>query len=222
MKSFVAAIFVAAAAALPAPQDASTPSTTSSAPSSGVSAPSSAAPANLVFTGLALRSASPIHFSSLNANGGSFWLGTGKNTTTSCPSSLGSVCDGVTTNRTLFSYTPGKTTLNLDTIVPGGQAVYVTAGDESQGICGGALKFTPAHSVRTDGPPVYEGFTTAGESSPLQFEGKDWLACPEDEAATEYGIFAASRVANPREECLGFTWLTATITGGVTGAWQYE
>lgn len=78
-----------------------------------------AAPAALgQFVGLAARSASPIHFGSINAAGGKFWIG--KETSSYCPSSVVADCEtAYPGNVTVFA--GGDNTLGLNTAVPGGQ-----------------------------------------------------------------------------------------------------
>ncbi|KAK4626748.1 hypothetical protein CLAFUW4_05116 [Fulvia fulva] len=206
MKSFIAAASLAAlAAASPVPQ-------------AGTTEP-------LRFGGLALRSASPIHFGSINANSGALYIG--KNTTTYCPedSVAGSTgaCTSANTNQTIFSYLNGQGTLSLSTMVPGGQQVYVTVGDEATGQLAGQLKFTPAHSAMTSGPALTEGFAIAYDAK-FQFEGQDWFACPVDEFNSGYGIWSVARVggSNAGEGCLGFTWRVVQVGDETASAWQYQ
>lgn len=205
MKTTFALALAAAgsAAALPAPQ-------------AGTTTP-------LKFGGLALRSASPIHLSPINANGLEFWIG--KNTTTYCPedSAAADACPTANSNSTIFTYLNGQGTLGLNTIVPGGQQVYVTEGDEATGQLAGELKFTQAHSASTSGPALYDGFAIAYDAK-LQFEGKDWYACPVDDFNTGYGIWAVSRLegSNAGEGCLGFTFHVNQVADDYPAAWQYQ
>ena len=205
MKSFIAASALAAlAAASPLPQ-------------AGTTEP-------LRFGGMALRSASPIHFGQINANSGAFYIG--KNTTTYCPEDSPATCETcktVNTNQTIFSYLNGQGRLALDTIVPGGQQVYVTQGDDATGQLAGQLKFTPAHSVATSGPALYDGFSIVYDGR-FQFEGQDWLACPIDNFNSGYGIWSQARVAgsNAGEECLGFIWRVVQVGDETKSAWQYQ
>ena len=71
-----------------------------------------------IFGLTALRSASPIHFREINANGEGFWIG--KPTKTYCPKEPGLPCPP-NTNTTLFSQYGSTTGLGLDTEVPAGQ-----------------------------------------------------------------------------------------------------
>ncbi|CAK4033395.1 Hypothetical predicted protein [Lecanosticta acicola] len=210
MKSFFAVALAAAgsAAAAPAACAASAPSPVP------VAAP-------LHFGGLSLRSASPIHFANINANGQDFWIG--KNASTYCPPES-SACATVNNSTTIFSYLNG--TLSLDTLVPGGQQVYVTAGNTTAGQLAGLLKFTQAHSTSTFGPALYDGFSVTYEGSiaKLQFEGKDWFACPVDKFNTGYGIVAISRTtgSNAGAGCLSFTFDVVQVNSSYPAAWQYQ
>lgn len=125
-------------------------------------------------------------------------------------------------NETIFNYRNGAGALALSTIVPGGQQVYVTEGDETLGQLAGQLKFTQAHSAGTSGPALYSGFATAYDAK-FQFEGDDWFACPVDDFNSGYGIWAASRVAgsNAGASCLGFIWRVIQVDDSTPSAWQY-
>lgn len=175
----------------------------------------------LRFGGLALHSASAIHLSPIVANGLKFWTGGLKNTTTYCPE--GAVdCDGFQTNQTIFNYLNGAGGLSLDTNVPGGQSVYVTAGNETAGQLAGELKFTQAHSAATSGPAIYKGFSIVYDAK-FQFEGKDWFACPVDEFNTGYSIWSEARLegSHAGEGCIGFTWRVVQVGDETSKAWQY-
>jgi len=70
-----------------------------------------------VFGGMAIRSASPIHFYTVSANGGTFWIQ--KDTSTYCPEGISGLTCPVGNNETLFA--GGEGTLSLSVMVPGGQ-----------------------------------------------------------------------------------------------------
>ncbi|KAL4802801.1 hypothetical protein BDV18DRAFT_61396 [Aspergillus unguis] len=171
------------------------------------------------FTVLAARSASPIHYATLNARGQSFWLG--GNTTSYCP--LQSGCPAG--NTTVLAGNGAA----LSTVVPGGQQIYVAPS--------GALKFTQAHSANIPpgssyGPFAYEA------GSPDQVFGyytyKGWgadgfMACPTEPEAeyspdNEWQVFAALQNATVPSgdvnDCLGFSAL-AVPTNQTGAAWQY-
>lgn len=190
MKSFIAATFIAAVAAQNA---CAAPETTEPKP----------------FGGLALRSASPIHFLSINANGLNFWIN--KNTSTYTPENT------ITPPKdpaTAFFLNSEVGTISLDTTVPGGQQVYVDASAEGNG----ALKFTQAHSASTGSSGVATGFSIVDEN--LEFEGTSFVACPEGEA---YKIYAASRASSTADDCLGFSFRTSQYTTTEPEAvWQYN
>ena len=76
---------------------------------------------NTFFGLMALRSATPIHFGTVNANGGELWIGKGPSTY--CPGQQGLNCSGVTTSQTTYSLSNGI--LSLGVQVTGGQLMYV-------------------------------------------------------------------------------------------------
>lgn len=201
MRSAFAAVFAIGAAAMPAPQAGSTEP--------------------LRFGGTALRSASPIHFASVNAHDQTFYLGA-QDTTTYCPtdSAAADACKTANTNQTIFSYLNSEGKFSLDTIVPGGQAVYVTEG--ALGEPAGQLKFTQAHSGQAAGPALYDGFSIVYDAK-FQFEGNDWIACPVGIDTGSYTVHAASRLVSlaPESECLGFTWRVNQVGEETPSAWQY-
>lgn len=202
MKSFIAATFIAAVAALPA--------STSCAPASVPTTAPTTEPTE--FGGLALRSASPIHFGEINANGGSFWIN--KNTTVYTPENT---IPAPKNPYTAFVHSNSTGGLGLKTVVPGGQQVYVDAA------ANGELKFTQAHSANTGTNGTTTGFTVSGER--LLFENESFYACPLGaENGSAYGIYAVSRVegSNAGASCLGFSFLTATLGNETEAVWQYQ
>lgn len=94
----------------------------------------------LRFQGLALAQGTPIDSQTLNANDGKFSIG--RATTTSGPEAGSGVDPSkFNTDQTIFAYLNGLSKLSLSsTAFPGGQQVYVTAGDESIGQLAGQLK----------------------------------------------------------------------------------
>lgn len=152
------------------------------------------------FSGMSLRSASPIHFGAINANDREFWIG--KDTSSSCPTEV--VTDCPAGNSTVFS--GGNDTLSLSTVVPGGQQVFVAAD--------GSLSFTGPHSADQGEGSVATGFST--ESGYLTFGGSGFAACPVGE---DYQIFASSKLNTTATDCLGFSWLVLNATA--PGAWEY-
>ncbi|KAJ5104176.1 hypothetical protein N7532_004705 [Penicillium argentinense] len=185
MKSFFALALPLLAAAAPAP----------------ITEPR--AEANPNFNVMAIRSASPIHYSQLNAAGQKFWLG-GK-TSSYCPDIDGIQCP------------PGNQTVlasggnSLDVEVPGGQQVYVAPS--------GALSFTQAHSANI--PP-------APQSAPWShytFNGwgaSGFMACPTED--NRWQVFVAMQNATVPQgnvsDCLGFSAMALPYKGEVP-AWQY-
>src|SRR5262245_55632057 len=69
------------------------------------------------YTIMSTRSASPIHFATLQANGGKFYLG--GTPSGYCPPEVGDVCKDYPGNTTVLA--GGEGTLSLGVIVPGGQ-----------------------------------------------------------------------------------------------------
>lgn len=94
----------------------------------------------LRFQGLALAQGTPIDSQTLNANDGKFSIG--RATTTSGPEAGSGVDPSkFNTDQTIFAYLNGLSKLSLSsTAFPGGQQVYVTAGDDSIGQLAGQLK----------------------------------------------------------------------------------
>lgn len=187
------------------PVSAPPATTTSACPTASASATSTPS----TFAGLAIRSASDIHYLSVNANGQSFWLG--KNTTTYCPASAGVPCPANdTTPQTVFA-SANSGTASLDVTVPGGQQVYVSGT--------GALKFTAPHSANTGEGAVVDGFSVSDLH--LQFQGQDWYACPDAEVDNVWGVYAASVYAGDDvDQCLGFAFRTVDA-GDAQAVWEY-
>ncbi|EME38472.1 hypothetical protein DOTSEDRAFT_75860 [Dothistroma septosporum NZE10] len=168
----------------------------------------------LRFSGMSLRTASPIHSASINANDGKFWIG--KKTKTYCPKNnpaVAGACKHANKDQTIFDYFNGKPTLSLGTSVPGGQQIYVNKDT-------GRLRFTAAHSTQMDGTPEQEGFTIV-HGAKLQFKKEDWVACPGQMKGT-YGVYAAKYKKSGRNGCLGFAWKVIQLDDSVPSAWQYS
>ncbi|KAI4724836.1 hypothetical protein E4T49_07426 [Aureobasidium sp. EXF-10728] len=160
------------------------------------SAPASA------FGGVAIHSGSEIQYASINAADGYFWLL--KDSQTTCPDVTGLVCS----NTTSTQFVGGDNTLSLDTVVPGGQQVFVGVD--------GSLGFTAPHSAATRPGAVSTGFSVAQEGQHIQFQGQDWLACPID---GHYGIYAAA-IAKNAAACTGFAFRVAESSA--PAAWEYS
>ncbi|KAH0278253.1 hypothetical protein KCU81_g9373, partial [Aureobasidium melanogenum] len=155
------------------------------------------------FGGVAIHSGSNIQYASVNANGGKFWLL--KDSKTYCPDVVGSACP----NTTSTQFVGGDNTLSLDTIVPGGQQVYVAVD--------GTLRFTAPHSASTGAAgSMVEGFSVAQNGEHIQFQGDDWLACPGD---GDYAIYAAA-IAKDASACTGFAFRIAD--SNTPAAWEYN
>ncbi|KAK3078548.1 hypothetical protein LTS18_007237 [Coniosporium uncinatum] len=163
-----------------------------------------------VFGGMAVRSASPIHFNTVSANGGTFWLQ--KPTSTYCPEGIDGLTCPVGNNQTLFA--GGEGTLALSVVVPGGQQVYIAPD--------GKLSFTQAHSAYIPTGSIRDGFSR--DWRPAQNLGflqwtNGFVACPANGTSGPYQIYGARDDVTLPENCLGFSMI-ATNSSGV-GAWQY-
>ncbi|KAL8660183.1 MAG: hypothetical protein Q9202_006779 [Teloschistes flavicans] len=175
----------------------------------------------ITFGAIAARSASPIHLQTINANGGAFWIG--KNTTTYCPLTNQTECPPGTS--TVFA--AGNGGAGLDTVVPGGQQIYVAPT--------GALGFTQAHTSSKPSGSALETFnaTLGPDGGPLghfTFQGlgaNGFIACPASKGKGPYQVFANVRNLQDKDvpskckrDCLGFDALTAPYKGEAA-AWQY-
>ncbi|KAM0798329.1 hypothetical protein BDR22DRAFT_823431 [Usnea florida] len=185
------------------------------------------------FTLIAGRSGSPIHLSSINANGESFWIG--KNTTTYCPSEEVKDCPPGLYTELLAAHLTNNSNHQYAE-VPGGQTVYV--------LPTGALTFTLAHA---EGQPFENNGTTTGFSftpgsdnalGVFSFTGLNstgFLACPAENGTAPWQVFAAiAGIQNSDvpggnvSACLEFVAFGAsgaelgTANTGGPAAWQYE
>ncbi|KAI4166452.1 MAG: hypothetical protein LQ343_008040 [Gyalolechia ehrenbergii] len=169
---------------------------------------------------IAARSASPIHLQAVNASGQAFWIG--KDTTTYCPLTNQANCPRGTD--TVFAVGGGGA--SLQTVVPGGQQIYVAPN--------GALKYTIAHSSSypTGSALMTFNATLGGSDGSLghfTFEGlgaTGFVACPVT-ADGPYQVFADVEGLSDKDvpggrkdECLGFSALTAPYSGDPV--WQYS
>ncbi|KAI4730988.1 hypothetical protein E4T49_01407 [Aureobasidium sp. EXF-10728] len=155
------------------------------------------------FGGLAIHSGSPIHLSTLNANGNAFWLN--KETHSYCPNTTISSCPpGKYTY-----FTNGNNTLSLSVEVPGGQRVYVAAD--------GSLGYTIPHGSVGGGQNVsYTGFSVKDSGIHLQYRDSDWIAVP---VGAAYKVFAAAAENAPKNGT-GFAFRVQSVDAAF-GAWEY-
>ncbi|KAL1301852.1 hypothetical protein AAFC00_006037 [Neodothiora populina] len=153
---------------------------------------------NETFSGITIRSGSPIQYGTINANGTYFYVNNyGTSTYCPLPTCLGK------TNTTIFKN--GVDKLALDVMAPGGQEVYV---DRT-----GALRFTVAHSASKGRHSLTSGFALVNAGLRLQFEGQEWLACPVEGVKNGYKVYAAAVTTDNSHHCLGFQWRVAPSTG---------
>lgn len=167
---------------------------------------------------MALRSASPIHFQSLNANSRLIWIG--KETNTDCDAAVAD-CESYT-NTTSITLSSGNAYMNVD--VAGGQQLYVAPS--------GALEYTAPHSA-----DMVEGSFVGGWGAYTSDSGVDmittsagsatgFLACPTKDLTSPYQVFAAidgidnSAVPSGNVgDCLGFD-IAASVVDDAT-AYEY-
>jgi hypothetical protein len=151
------------------------------------------------FSVISARSASPIHFQTLTARGGKFYLGGGP-PSSYCPvEQVGSACPAGNTTVLVG----GDKTLSMGVIVPGGQEVYV--GPD------GALSYTQAHSAFVPEGSVRDQFSREAPVGDagfgyLNFE-TGFVACPAANTTT-YQVYGQVDSATFGPECLGFSMLT--------------
>ncbi|PGG98431.1 hypothetical protein AJ79_08871 [Helicocarpus griseus UAMH5409] len=170
------------------------------------------------FTVMAARSASPIHYSPMQATGRHFMLG--GEPSTYCPQPPVEECP------------PGKITVvagagptsSLNVMVPGGQQIYVEPT--------GALGFTQAHSAQIPEGSLTTGFkfTPGDQFGHWTFEGfgaDGFMGCPPQnpDESPLYQVFANIKNATVPtgnvDDCLPFSALAPPYTGPNPAAWQY-
>ncbi|KAF2134459.1 hypothetical protein P153DRAFT_362229 [Dothidotthia symphoricarpi CBS 119687] len=155
------------------------------------------------FSVISARSASPIHFLPLQANGGRFFLG--GEPSASCPDGVGACPPG-----NITSLIGGDGSLSLGSIVP--QQVYVAID--------GTLSYTG-----TDGAPLPAGAIanmfekTDPEGSTLGTLSYDtgFLACPQTDG--RYQVYGQRDGVSFVGTCLGFSAITSDVDGPT--AYQY-
>ncbi|CZR58129.1 uncharacterized protein PAC_08020 [Phialocephala subalpina] len=165
------------------------------------------------FASTALHSGSPIQATSVQANGKQFFIG--KPGSAYCPEGVSGLECSNYGNQTFFSYSLSTSGLGLATSLPGGQLVYIS----SQG----ALSYTTPHSgfIPSDSytsPFQFTAQSDSGTVGKLNFENEDFFACPVQDEAGVYQIFAAA-VAGPCDNCSGIAIGTTSVHGKT--AYQY-
>ncbi|KAF3916698.1 hypothetical protein ABW20_dc0106013 [Dactylellina cionopaga] len=167
---------------------------------------------SIYFGFLALHSASPIHFGSINANAGRFWIG--RQTITTCPVERYRCPKGKDTS---FAINKMYGMATLNTIVPGGQQLYV---DPS-----GALSFTQPHSTYMPAGSRANGFKISGTTDGnyyLSHSMGSFLACPTGrDGGIPYQVYVNinGNVARSRKGCLEFAAAGSPVRDAV---WQYN
>nr|POE93660.1 putative secreted protein [Quercus suber] len=194
-----------------------------------------------LFGTLNLRSASPIHFTTLSASGLRIWIN--KPTATYCPDSVAS--EGACPNSTSTNFAGGNDTLSMGAIVPGGQQVSSTSACPFALLCleffprlpstdtiilqvyidptCGALAYTQAHSSYMPTGAISTGFTNDPVADRtygfLKWNGDGFLACPTNATSNVYQVFAPLEGITFPEDCLGFDVESEPATNA--DAWQY-
>ncbi|RDW64913.1 hypothetical protein BP6252_10564 [Coleophoma cylindrospora] len=165
------------------------------------------------FSAIAVHSTSAVHLQSINANGGKFWVGAEKPTSTYCPLSTGCPAGNITT----FAAGASTGTLSLSVEVPGGQQVYV---DPS-----GALSFTVPHSAfmpagSQTGPFVYTAAASNQTVGTLTFGNgtQGFFACPDD-AVSAWQVYVFTAGSNSTSSCIGIG--LSTVNEPAIAAWEY-
>ncbi|KAI2485967.1 hypothetical protein Ptr902_00100 [Pyrenophora tritici-repentis] len=169
-------------------------------PSAPTPSSNATAPAQTGYFGVvSARSGSPIHFQTLTARSGQFYLG-GPAPTTYCPTEIGAQ-NCPPGNTTVLS--GGVNTLGLGVLVPGGQQVYVQKD--------GLLGYTQPHSVAMPEGASQTGWSREAPSGNnefgyLHYEG-GLVGCPAGEGFG-YRVYAQVPDAKFGDDCLGFDALT--------------
>ncbi|KAM0201801.1 hypothetical protein ACHAPQ_005041 [Fusarium lateritium] len=167
----------------------------------GVSAaPKKAAPKNEIFQGLALRSASDIHFTYLQASQEHFSLKL-KDQKASCDR-------GVKANQATLSLQDGNLYLYKTDNPP--QQVYVDRSGMGQGVLGYT---TGAQPKPKNGE--YKGWSIDKDGD-LKFDGASFIACPSNPkkpATSSWSVWVSAGVAQPggNKGCLGFNVRAAEV-----------
>ncbi|KAK4498428.1 hypothetical protein PRZ48_011086 [Zasmidium cellare] len=168
------------------------------------------------FSLLAVRSASPIHYGTINANESGIWIG--KDAGSYCPPSFAEQNITCPNNgRTVFSGpSVANGSLSLGVSVPGGQQVYI---DPQYGI----VSFTQPHSANKPEGSVVDGWTFTNGSS---FGTLSWsngiLFCSlsgNDSSVGPWQMYAALPQLHFGPACLGASLIASSESG--PGAWEY-
>ncbi|KAJ4346559.1 uncharacterized protein N0V89_010490 [Didymosphaeria variabile] len=149
------------------------------------------------FSVISSRSASPIHFLPLQANGGKFFLG--GTASGYCPSAAigNETCAHYPGNTTTLA--GGNVSLSLGVVVPGGQQ-------------DGTLSYTVAHSAYIPEGSVLDGWnkTERNDGSNLGSLSFDdgLVACPRNETESWQVYGQIANFTAPSDGCLGFSAVT--------------
>ncbi|KAK6355158.1 hypothetical protein TWF696_004278 [Orbilia brochopaga] len=184
-----------------------------------VSAAPTPAPEAQAYTLMAIRSASPIHYGSLQASGQKFYIGLDK-PSSYCPSPP--VDPKACPSGKATSIAWGESGPYMNVMVPGGQRLYI-APDRS-------LSYTQAHSAFIPDGSITDGFTRGEKQentlTPISHGSDAFLACPTKQGAGPYQIFVgqptdAAVPSGKASDCIPFAAEGVEFTGERFGAWQY-
>jgi len=162
------------------------------------------------FTGMALRSASPIHFASLEARSDGLWLW-GK-TKTFCPEEVGDACPKGKTTSLYY----GEHRLSMGAMVPGGQQVYITKT--------GRVGYTQPHSASMPAGSTTTGwiyrpkYFDFGSSKADQLSHRKGLVACEYQNSGTYQLYVQVPGFS-KKGCLGFDFVAQNVTKPT--AWEY-
>lgn len=152
---------------------------------------------------------------SLQANGGSFWIG--KNTSSYCPDNVGDCPSG---NSTSF-VSDSNGALSLNTEVPGGQQVFIAPN--------GLLSYTSPHSSYIPTGSITSGLVVDADNNLLNKYYSYWV-CSTDSAATTWQVWLEYRDdqgsiknnGNTGDNACARINLVANDTESGAAAWQYS
>ncbi|EWC46774.1 hypothetical protein DRE_04019 [Drechslerella stenobrocha 248] len=186
--------------------------------SAAAAVPAKAPAPPLSFGMMSLRSASPVHFGTLNAVSQKFYIGVEKPTTW-CPKSVPRK-ECPSGQNTAFTMNAGRLYLNVK--VPGGQRVYIA--------CDRSLSYTQAHSASIPAGSIETGWTLGPkQENSLRAigHGSDgFYACPKAKNTAPWKIYVGlpkdkDTPSKKASDCLPFGNYAVEFTSEKYGAWQY-
>ncbi|KAF3084577.1 hypothetical protein TWF569_006362 [Orbilia oligospora] len=178
------------------------------------------APSNLSFTMMSLRSASPVHFGSVNASGQKFYIGLEK-PSSYCPTPPVPASSCPSGKYTSVTFGSGYSSLNV--AVPGGQRIYIAPD--------GSLSYTQAHSAYIPPGSTQDGFILGPKNKdnglrPITHKKGGFVACPTKKNVGPWKVYVGQPASKDvpsgcATDCLGFSNQAVEFTSEQFGAWQY-